>query len=412
MALQMKLTTKLGGGYIALSLLVLVSGIAGVYGVSKVENQLAHVTGPAWITADGAMETELQTQKQVLEVLKLIHENADPEVTEQHIARIDRMIDEEIAKLSESNLIPQETIKELTTNRAAYQSLRSELIDKNVRFIKDDRALRDEFEILQGIMNEINDIGNRNFDALAKSPNKSVTWNNSVEELWNGANGPMIIQVAILRLFYQYNRLLEHPELADEVKGNLKKLHALSDTGLARFETLPAYEVMINEGQFSGRSLSEAVAEMLPRNTQLTTNAVNSFLSMVAARQAYEQGANALSVTVSTIEKLSVQEMMQQQAIVAGTRIVAYSVLAVVLIAGLAIAIVLGRYITRLIKDAFDTVINVCRKMETGDLSEIEVAKTADEIEDMLMAMKKMVAVKEQENNRLNDSVIELLDAT
>ncbi|MEW5757500.1 MAG: methyl-accepting chemotaxis protein [Pseudomonadota bacterium] len=408
----MKLTTKLGGGYIALSLLVLIAGIAGVYGVAKVESQLSYVAGPAWHSADSSIETARQTQNQFIEILKLIHEHTNADATEQNIAELDKIIDQKIAQLAENKLVPADLLNEVNQKRTVYQDLRSGLIERNVRFVKADKAMRDEFEALQKIMNEINEIGNRNFDALAKAPNRPVTWSNTIEELWNGANGPMLIQITILRLFYQYDRLLQHPELAEEVRKNLEELHMLSDKGLARFEELPAYQEVINDGEFRGRTLSEAVGEMLPRSAQLTSNAVNTFLTMVAARKAYEVGANELTATVASLEKLSLQEMQQQQAVVAGTRVVAYTVIAVVLLAGLAIAVVLGRYITRLIRDAFDTVIGVCRKMESGDLSEIEVAKTDDEIEDMLMAMKKMVAVKEDENNRLNESVIELLEAT
>ena len=64
---NLRIGTKIGGGYLVMGLLLIVCGIAGFYGLSRLSQSLDYISGPAWNTGEGGMETSIQVQSQVIE---------------------------------------------------------------------------------------------------------------------------------------------------------------------------------------------------------------------------------------------------------------------------------------------------------------------------------------------------------
>ena len=67
----MKVGTKIGGGFLLLSLLALTCGVAGFYELWTLSQSLTFNTGPAWSAADGAMEGEIGIETQMLGINRL-----------------------------------------------------------------------------------------------------------------------------------------------------------------------------------------------------------------------------------------------------------------------------------------------------------------------------------------------------
>ncbi len=72
-------SSSIGARLNLLNLLMLLAlcgaGGAGIYGVVGLERMLAFVTGPAWQTADSAMETEMGLQREMLAVERVLRES-------------------------------------------------------------------------------------------------------------------------------------------------------------------------------------------------------------------------------------------------------------------------------------------------------------------------------------------------
>ena len=70
---------KLTLSFPTLVILILVTGSAGYYGITQLNERLAYVTGPAWNTTDGATEGTIAVQQQmnaILEMSKVRNQNA------------------------------------------------------------------------------------------------------------------------------------------------------------------------------------------------------------------------------------------------------------------------------------------------------------------------------------------------
>ena len=74
---SMRLGTKLGFAFGLLGLLVLITGGAGWYGKQRLVAALGFVTGPVWEAADGAMETQILIEKEVILVLQAARPGAN-----------------------------------------------------------------------------------------------------------------------------------------------------------------------------------------------------------------------------------------------------------------------------------------------------------------------------------------------
>jgi len=79
--------------------------------------------------------------------------------------------------------------------------------------------------------------------------------------------------------------------------------------------------------------------------------------------------------------------------------------------AGIALALVFAKNIPTKVRAAFDKVLDISAQMQRGDLMEIEIENTGDEVEDMMVALKGMVDSLEHKNQQVNDSVIELMSS-
>lgn len=66
------ISTRVTGGYVAMTFLAIMCGAVGYYGISRLSQSLQYVTGPAWNTADGAMEASIGVQAQVMAIDQLI----------------------------------------------------------------------------------------------------------------------------------------------------------------------------------------------------------------------------------------------------------------------------------------------------------------------------------------------------
>ena len=64
----MKISTKLGGGYLLMLLMVVACSSVGLYGINRLSGLLDFITGPAWNTADGAMEGSIGIEAEMIGV--------------------------------------------------------------------------------------------------------------------------------------------------------------------------------------------------------------------------------------------------------------------------------------------------------------------------------------------------------
>ena len=75
----MKLSTKLLGGFSMLTIMVLVGGLAGTYGVNQLDKSIDFITTDAWSTTDGSSKGTIGVYQELLAVSEILLERGDIE---------------------------------------------------------------------------------------------------------------------------------------------------------------------------------------------------------------------------------------------------------------------------------------------------------------------------------------------
>ncbi len=433
--MKMRLATKLGGSYVILALLMLLSGGAGVYGVNKLDQLLAFVSGPALDSMQGISNSSQVVQTQMSQVESVIfgsqhtlEEGHSSEESEQGLDAgegRERTVQNELGVqdgqivrglnvIQSSGLLPASELEVFVSEQNKYFSSRNRLFDAYFSFDHADKTLRRNFRQLQNMLIAVENIGDGAVDAYENRPNKMLSWNTGLSKLWDGADGAMMIQIALLERIYHYSRFVNDP-YNNTIISDLET--SINEVGVEypKIKPLRIYKKKVPKSldeELAGMTHAAALAKLIERHITDFDKAMKLRQELYDASGGYRVVVEEFLISLNK-QHLAVEAIIDEQDdVIETTKIVADSIIGVLLLISLVFAATLGVYLTRLIREAFDSVVDVCQRMQRGDMSTIEVADEGDEIGEMFSAMKSMVDTLESENVKLNDSVVDLLEAT
>lgn len=381
----MTLTTKLTGGILILTLLMLAASIAGLYGVFRVETLLSFMSGPTWDSISSSYHIRVAAQQQMRNMTDYIDGHLEVEAVRGDLRQLDEVIEHRTDSITRSRLVPEQSVAEFRRTRAEYSAAQTELTAKYQDFVNANAAFRAGFEDISAV-----------FD-------KALPVRNTVEL------GLLKMQVAFLDRVQLYDRLLAEPQRSEELLGQLSVHMDTVKRELTQLARTPAYQAPIASGPLAGQRYVQALEELLANHEQQLHFATKAFLEMDSAERDYEDAAANLLIAVQKIQAIVERTMVAQRPAVVAARTTAYAVVILTLIIGLGMALFLARYLSKIIMAAFRKVVDVSEGMRRGDLHTIDVEMTGDEVQDMMVAMKGMVDTLEARNERINNSVIQLM---
>nr|MBS0021525.1 hypothetical protein [Gammaproteobacteria bacterium] len=379
------LTTKLTGGILILTLLMLAASIAGLYGVFRVETLLSFMSGPTWNSISSSYHIRVAAQEQMHNMTDYIDGHLEVEAVRGNLRQLDEVIEHRTDSITRSRLVPEQSVAEVRRARAEYSAAQAELTAKYQDFVNANAAFRAGFEDISSV-----------FD-------KALPVRNTVEP------GLLKMQVAFLDRVQLYDRLLAEPQRRNELLGQLSARLDTVKGELTQLARTPAYQAPIASGPLAGQSYVQALEEQLANHEEQLHFATKAFLDMDSAERDYEDAAANLLIAVQKIQAIVERTMVAQGPAVVAARTTAYAVVILTLIIGLGMALYLARYLSKVIMAAFRKVVDVSEGMRRGDLHTIDVEMTGDEVQDMMVAMKGMVDTLEARNERINNSVIQLM---
>lgn len=382
---RMTLTTKFTVGILFLTVLMLAASVAGLYGVSRVETLLSFVTGPAWDAASGSYRIRSNTQKQMLKMGEYTNGRLELEAVRNSMSELDAIIEHQINSVVRSGLVPEASIAELIEGRSDYSRARAELSDKYQAHMEANKAFGQGLTLLKQVM-----------DPVRSLPDGAQT-------------AALKMQIALLDRARLYRALRAQPHKHETTVTQL--LAHMEDVRqeFSRFARSAPYQATMPGALSGGRSYAEVLAELLDQHERQLNLAVTTMMDMVAANREYQSISASLLNTVEQVQEIGEKAMVGQGAAVVTARTLAYALVLLTLIVGLGTALFLARYLSKIILAAFRKVVDVSEGMRRGDLHTIDVERTGDEVEYMMIAMKGMVDTLEARNEQLNNSVIQLM---
>ena len=127
----MSITQKLNISNLILVACVLLTVAAGYYGLDRETAIVNFVTGPGWQAADGAMESTIGMQRQMLELNYLTDKTLQKQNLGNHLQQLhtaETFTDGALAAMRDSGLIPQQDLRRLDQYLAEFATLKQGLV--------------------------------------------------------------------------------------------------------------------------------------------------------------------------------------------------------------------------------------------------------------------------------------------
>jgi len=142
------INTKLSVATIFLSALILLAAGAGFYGANALAGILMFITGPAWETADGAMEGTIGLQRQVITTFHAVSgkDATDSKTLARDMEKAQEFTAHAFTAMRKSALIPQKDIDKLDDMLKSYSEVEAQLLAAHERRFKDESAQADFHE--------------------------------------------------------------------------------------------------------------------------------------------------------------------------------------------------------------------------------------------------------------------------
>lgn len=291
---------KLTLSFLTLVILILVTGSAGYYGITQLNERLAYVTGPAWDTADGAMEGTIAVQQQMNAILEIV-QGKEPERYEQQIQKALIFGQQAFDRVFESELLEAGVITNLKKQVSGYQDLRDPILAKNEEFQEYDRQLRASFETFRSLMVQVEEFGDGAVEELENNPDTPITWDSGLGLRWSAADGGMEASIFLLERFYFYQLILSKPEDLSTYEARLDESLQNLRSRMSELINHPLFYQTIPD---SDETYSQALAAQLAQHEQVFSRALTSFKELYLLKLNYDQKATNLLELTEEVEEL------------------------------------------------------------------------------------------------------------
>ncbi len=123
----MKIKMAITVGVASFLLVVVMNSYIGMQATNQLGQMLEYLGGPAWDTADGAMEGQIGIQQEIISMQQLYHAEISAEQANTQLAAAGDMANEALSRMKNSGLLKAGTIKEFEQLWQQYQQNRDAL---------------------------------------------------------------------------------------------------------------------------------------------------------------------------------------------------------------------------------------------------------------------------------------------
>jgi len=297
--LNIKIKFRLFSILLALSIGLCAS--AGFYGVHTLSTSIRYVSGPAWDTADGAMEGSIGIEAQMIGVDRIISGFGDQAAAKTMLSEGDAMASEALGRMKAAGLIAEGEIQVVDDTLVRYAKAREQLLDSHLEFSQAHDTLTKHFYTFQQLMESAEEIGDGVIESLQQSPDEEITWNTGLSEKWSAADGTMEAQIGMLQRQFYYSRLIANLDAESALVGLKESLEFLQGS-MSEVIDHPLFirKQAPNLGATYSAVLKKAVAEHI----EDFSLAVAKYQTFATARLTYTDAAQALLDAVEVVEEL------------------------------------------------------------------------------------------------------------
>lgn len=358
----MRLATKTYYITGSFAVLFIIMGSIGFWGIKNLVSVLDYIVGPAWSTADGAMEGTIGLQAQVLYTNQYL--TGDNSAKEKITEAIDTA-NSAIGRLKAAKIIGINDIKKLAGFQKRYGDNRIAVMDSYDKFQVSLKTFKDNTSLFVELGEVLEERGDGAIEELVKNPNKRISWNNGLQNKWQAADGGMEANIALLSTLYHIERYI----------GGGPSTDILTDINDAISFQHEASEEMLSTGHFDipapsfykGKTMKQAYLELFTNHQAFITELLANYDQYYQYYMAYLASSVELLDFMEEFEEKGDSAVEGQSEIVTSTETTAMSLTLITLVVGLGLVGFIGFIMTRLIIYPLRKIIHSVHNIAQGD---------------------------------------------
>lgn len=335
----MRVKTKILVTFSVVGILVTALGIWTIKTMYSSSSGLSYIVGPAWDTADGAMETTIQIEAQMLAVNRLIL-GEDSQRVEQILNTAITDVDTSSSRMIEAGLLSAAQTQQFSQFNSQYQQSRNTLITSYKNYIETKKSYDKATQVLVDFGEKLETLGDSAVEELEREPNRNITWQSDVMERWQAADGGMESNIGLLWKLYYTQRLLDGQDDATQIKAIEQ---AIGFQKQANSEMFSAGRFTISAGEeWKNASYEEVFSQLNSQHEQAMMAVIESYRNYRQIYQEYTVTSLALLDFIAELEELADSKVEQQAVLILDGQAWAISSFKVLIIIALLVLLLLG----------------------------------------------------------------------
>ncbi|KKP15810.1 chemotaxis protein [Vibrio cholerae] len=300
---------------------------------------MSYIVGPAWDTADGAMETTIQIEAQMLAVNRLIL-GEDSQRVEQILNTAITDVDTSSSRMIEAGLLSAAQTQQFSQFNSQYQQSRNTLITSYKNYIETKKSYDKATQVLVDFGEKLETLGDSAVEELEREPNRNITWQSDVMERWQAADGGMESNIGLLWKLYYTQRLLDGQDDATQIKAIEQAIGFQKQANSEMFST-GRFTISAGE-EWKNASYEEVFSQLNSQHEQAMMAVIESYRNYRQIYQEYTVTSLALLDFIAELEELADSKVEQQAVLILDGQAWAISSFKVLIIIALLVLLLLG----------------------------------------------------------------------
>lgn len=335
----MRVKTKILVTFSVVGILVTALGIWTIKTMYSSSSGLSYIVGPAWDTADGAMETTIQIEAQMLAVNRLIL-GEDSQRVEQILNTAITEVDTSSSRMIEAGLLSAAQTQQFSQFNSQYQQSRNALITSYKNYIETKKSYDKATQVLVDFGEKLETLGDSAVEELEREPDRNITWQSDVMERWQAADGGMESNIGLLWKLYYTQRLLDGQDDATQINAIEQAIEFQKQANSEMFST-GRFTISAGE-EWKNASYEEVFSQLNSQHEQAMMAVIESYRNYRQIYQEYTVTSLALLDFIAELEELADSKVEQQAVLILDGQAWAISSFKVLIIIALLVLLLLG----------------------------------------------------------------------
>ena len=374
--MKVSIGKKVGFSLTVMALLVLLTGLAGLQGINNLSNTLAYLTGPAWDTADGAMEGTIEIEAEVIALQDTLLGAIDSAAGLEKMSAAAAGADEALERMISAGLLLEGQTGVLNEKIAAFRSINSRIIDIYQQRLANEKRAGEILADLNQEMGVLEDQVETNMDdnaLLSMTPFE-------IQRYWDIADALMETRIGMLTAAHALSMVTRG--------GDHESYVTVMESGLTQAEEeIAALENIRNvvADKLKDASGIDKIRSSFDEYRTAVKEALDSYRLYKQEKMTLDGVIRELLDVIADIEESADGQVEGQMDNIASTISFANTLVTITIILGLLIAaagtLVSFRFLVKPIRDVANALHDIAER--GGDLTRTIPVKGSDETADL-----------------------------